>query len=116
MGALMSKQYLILNDQLGSSSPELAALLMKNFLYALARSEEVPERIIFMNRGVYLTCEGSESLEDLTLLAEKGVAIKSCGTCLNYYELTDKLKVGEVGVMPDAVAATLSGSEVITLC
>lgn len=112
----MSKQYLILNDQLGSSQPELAHLLMKNFLYALARADEVPERIIFMNKGVFLTCEGSASLEDLALLAEKGTAIRSCGTCLNYYELTDKLKVGEVGTMPDAVAATLNGSEVITLC
>ena len=52
--------------------------------------------MIFYNGGVYLTCEGSPVLEDLQKLADAGVEIFSCGTCLNFYGLQDRLKVGQV--------------------
>ena len=35
-------------------------------------------------------------LDDLKKLAEAGVEIMSCGTCLNHYGISDKLAVGEV--------------------
>ena len=43
-----------------------------------------------------ISCEESPSLEDLKSLEAQGVEILTCGTCLNHYGLTDKLKVGEV--------------------
>ena len=57
--------------------------------------------MLFYNGGAKLTCEGSESLEDLKELKSRGVKIFTCGTCLNYYELSDKLAVGEVTNMYD---------------
>lgn len=35
-------------------------------------------------------------LEDLKALEAEGVEIVTCGTCLNFYGLTEKLQVGTV--------------------
>ena len=68
-----------------------------------------------MNDGVRLACVGSESLDDLHLLVEQGVAVKACGTCLDYLGLKESLAVGEVGTMPDSVAAMLGPDEFVTI-
>lgn len=99
----MSKTFVIVTDKLGAGHEELGRLLMKNMLYALARENDVPAAVVFMNHGVKLACAGSESLDDLALLVEKGVAVASCGTCLDYLGLKEALAVGEVGTMPDTV-------------
>ena len=81
---------------MGDGSEELGKILMKGFLYALAQLDEPPACIIFYNGGVKLTTEGSASIEDLKELKAQGVEILSCGTCLDYYRLKDKLMVGEI--------------------
>ena len=53
----------------------------------------------FFNSGVKLTTEGSPCLDDLEKLQDNGVEIISCGTCLDYYGLKEKLKVGEISNM-----------------
>ncbi len=72
---------------------------MKSFVYTLTEATPYPSTLVFFNSGVYLTCEGSEVLEDLRKLEAEGVEIISCGTCLDYYEIKDKLKVGEISNM-----------------
>ena len=52
--------------------------------------------MLFYNGGATLTTEGSDSLEDLKSLEAQGVTIKTCGTCLNYYGLTEKVAVGSI--------------------
>jgi selenium metabolism protein YedF len=111
----VSKRILIISDKIGRGDEELGALLMKNFLYSVARNEEAPAAVMLMNEGVRLACEGSSSLDDLALLAEKGVAVKACGTCLDFLGLTEKLAVGDVGAMPASVAALLGDDEVLTI-
>ena len=74
----------------------LSAYLLKAFLYALSQQESLPKTILFYNGGAFLTCEGSLSLEDLKSMAERGVEILTCGTCLNHYGLKEQLAVGEV--------------------
>ena len=110
----MSNRVLILTDSLGRGNDELGRVLMKSFLYSLARNEDRPRAVMLMNEGVRLACTGSASLDDLTLLAEKGVPVKACGTCLDYLGLKDELAVGEVGAMPDSVAA-LVADDVLTI-
>ena len=68
--------------------------------------------MLFYNGGAKLTCEGSEALEDLKELKSRGVKIFTCGTCLNYYELSDKLAVGEVTNMYD-IAEKMAGASLI---
>ncbi len=112
----MSKRMLVLSDRLGSGDAELGRILMKSFLYSLARNDATPKAIVLMNEGVRLACEGSDSLDDLRLLAEKGVVVTACGTCLDFLHLKDSIAVGEVGTMPDSVAGLLSADDVVTIC
>ncbi len=92
-----------INSQfLGVGEDALGTLLMRAFLKTLARTRRSrPYRIIFINSGVRLTSEGSEVLETLKTLSEKGAEILSCGTCLDFYGLKEKLKVGVISNMYD---------------
>ena len=83
-------------NKMVEGSEELGQILMKGFIYALTELDELPSTILLYNSGVKLSTEGSNSINDLKTLQAQGVEILSCGTCLNYYELTEKLEVGEV--------------------
>jgi len=111
----MAKRVLITTDSIGRGDEELGRVLAKNFLYSLARNAEKPSAVMLMNEGVRLACEGSASLDDLRLLVEEGVAVKVCGTCLDYLKLMDSLAVGEVGTMPATVEALLGGDDIVTI-
>ena len=84
------------SDAMGAGSDELGRNLMKAFIYAVTQQDELPATMLFYNGGAHLTCEGSPALDDLKALAEQGVEILTCGTCLNHYGIADKLAVGEV--------------------
>lgn len=86
----------ISSSQMGQGSEELGRTLLKAFIYALTQQDELPKTMLFYNSGVYMTCEESPAIEDLKSLEAQGVEILSCGTCLNYYGLTEQLKVGSV--------------------
>ena len=90
---------LITTNILGQGSEELGLNLMKGYLYALSEVTPKPKTIIFMNGGVHLTTQGTTAEESLLTLEAAGVEIISCGACLNFYGLEDKLVVGKVGNM-----------------
>jgi intracellular sulfur oxidation DsrE/DsrF family protein len=69
--------------------------------------------VLFYNSGAYLTCQGSESLEDLKTLEAEGVEILTCGTCLNYYQLTEQLAVGSVTNMYAIVEAQMKAASIL---
>lgn len=96
-------------DVMGRGSEELGRSLMKGFLYAVGQLPVLPKTMLFYNGGVKLTVEGSESLEDLRNLEAEGVEILSCGTCLGYYNLMEKLAVGGVTNMY-AIVEKLAGA------
>ena len=83
------------SNQMGNGSEELGQI-MKGFIFALTELDELPSTVLLYNSGVKLSTEGSNSIEDLKTLQAQGVEILSCGTCLNYYDLTEKLQVGDV--------------------
>lgn len=106
---------LISKNQMGSGSEELGKILIKGFIFSLTELPEPPKSVIFINSGVYLTSKDSNTLDDLKTLQNKGTQIFSCGTCLNYYSLTDSLGVGEITDM-FAISEQLTASQsVITL-
>ena len=111
----MAKRVFIVTNTIGRGNDELGAVLMKNFLYSLARNAEKPRAVMLMNEGVRLACTGSSSLDDLAILAENGVAVKVCGTCLDFLGVRDDLAVGEVGAMPDSVAVLITDPDVLTI-
>lgn len=100
---------------MGRGSDELGATLMKSFIFSLTEQESVPDQILFFNGGIHLTCEGSAALDDLAALAAKGATINSCGACLNYYQKTDKLKIGTVTNMFSIVQTMAQAKRLITL-
>ena len=81
---------------MGSGDDELGALLLRSFLKTQAELEQKPDAILFYNDGVKLCCEGSYLLDDLRSLEAAGVEIIACGTCLNFFELSEQLRVGRV--------------------
>lgn len=100
-------------DVMGRGSEELGKTLMKGFLYAVSQLPELPKTVLFYNGGARLTVEDSDSLEDLQNMAEQGVEILTCGTCLNFYGLTDKLAVGGVTNMYDIVEKLAHAGKVV---
>jgi selenium metabolism protein YedF len=87
---------LIASDSFGSGPEDLGKLLMKNLVITLLELPVKPEKIFFINSGVHLTTEGSELIESLGKLHDAGVEILSCGICLDYYGVREKLAVGSV--------------------
>ena len=98
-----SKDYAILvkGQFLGSGDDELGAILMKSFMFTVANYDNQPKKMMFLNGGVKLTCKGSPVLENIQALADAGVEIISCGTCLDFYKLKEELAVGRIGNMYD---------------
>ena len=99
--AASDKVVVIRSNVMGEGDPELGKVLLKGFIYAISQQKDLPKTMFFYNGGAFLTCEGSESLEDLKSLEAQGVEIRTCGTCLNFYGLTEKLQVGDVTNMYD---------------
>ena len=101
------------SETMGRGSDELGKLLMKSFLFAVSQLPRLPRTVLFYNGGAKLTVEGSESLEDLRNMEAQGVEILTCGTCLNFYGLAEKLAVGGVTNMYAIVEALANAGTVI---
>ena len=93
----------ISSEAMGQWDDRLGKILMKSFLFALTQQDILPETVLLYNGGAFLSCEGSESLEDLKKLEELGVEILTCGTCLDFYGLKEKLAVGGISNMYEIV-------------
>jgi selenium metabolism protein YedF len=107
--------FLITADQLGISAEEPGKKLIQTFLYSLAQLPKAPEFILLLNTGVKLAAEGSEVLDNLKTLAEHGTDIRSCGQCLNYSGLTEKLAVGKITNMMEVVELLTSSRRTVTI-
>ena len=83
------------SETIGNGSEELGSTLMKSFLFSLSEQEQLPEKILFYNGGAKLTAEGSPVLQDLQAMASDGVELLTCGICVEFFALEDKLMVGE---------------------
>ena len=102
----------ISSKAMGHGGDELGTALMKGFIYALSQQDTLPTTILFYNGGATIPVEGSVSLEDLKNMEAQGVEILTCGTCLNFYGLTEKLAVGEVTNMY-TIVEKMTGADLI---
>ena len=98
---------------MGTGDSKLGTSLMKAFVFALTKQDQLPDTILCYNSGAYLTCEGADTLEDLKLLESEGVTILTCGTCLDFYGLKEKLAVGTVTNMYDIVERMENAARII---
>ena len=98
---------------MGTGDSKLGTSLMKAFVFALTRQDQLPDTILCYNTGAYLTCEGADTLEDLKLLESEGVTILTCGTCLDFYGLKEKLAVGSITNMYEIVERMENSTQII---
>lgn len=103
------------SDTVGRGSDELGSILMKSLLSTLSENKEFPEKIIFLNSGVRLVCEGSDVIENLKSMESKGVEILACGTCLNYFDLSDRVRVGRVSNAFEILNSLLQAKSIVEL-
>lgn len=106
---------LVASNLLGNGDEKLGETLMKVYINTLAETDVLPENLMFLNSGVKLTCEGSDVLDSLNTLKNKGVNIISCGACLDFYNLKEKLKAGEIGNMYQIIEIMNTSNNTIKL-
>lgn len=106
---------LICSDKMGEGALELGQVLIKGYFYALTEAKPYPQAILFINSGVNLTTEGSEVIEYIKNLEKEGVEILSCGTCLDFYGLKEKLQVGGISNMYTIVDKMKEAAKVIRI-
>ncbi len=103
-------------DHVGAGDHTLGYNLMKMALYTLAQGDSIPAYVLFMNDGVKLPAgEEPQVIESIQTLTDKGSIVLVCGTCLNFYNLTERLKIGTVSNMYDILNAMQRADKVISL-
>jgi selenium metabolism protein YedF len=105
----------ISRNTFGEGAEELGKILIKGFIYSLTELPIAPKYLIFINSGAYLTSDGANTIEDIKKLEEAGAEILTCGTCVNYYGLQDKLAVGTIANMHDITERMASAGNVINI-
>ena len=100
-------------NTMGTGDEKLGKALMQAFVFALTKQDVLPETVLCYNTGAYLTCEGADTLEDLKLLESEGVTVLTCGTCLDFYGLKEKLAVGGISNMYDIVERMESATTIV---
>ncbi len=100
---------------MGSGDEELGLQLITNYLNLINAENNLPQFITFYNSGVKVICEGSPAIENLKKLAAAGVKLIACKTCLNHFNLMDKVKVGLPGTMVDIIEIQKMADKVINL-
>ncbi len=106
---------LITSNSIGKDAKELGEKLMGSYLYALAEAEELPTHILFLNTGVTLLLEEVPTSQTLKFLQDKGVKLLACGTCVDYFQLKEKINVGEISNMYTIRDIMAQADKVVTL-
>jgi len=101
------------SNKMGFGDDELGAVLMRSFLHTLTEINTKPDVLILYNSGVKLAIEGSDALHDLNALEHQGIKILVCGTCLNFFNLKEKLRVGNISNMYDITETLFKAKKII---
>jgi selenium metabolism protein YedF len=101
-------------DCVGRGDDELGTKLMRGFLRTWIDAAVLPWRMIFINSGVKLTTVDEEAVDAVSMLAERGVEVLSCGTCLQHFGLEQELKVGKVSNMFEVIDTLTTATKVIS--
>ena len=105
----------ISRNTMGEGAEELGKILIKGFIYSLTELPAPPKFLIFLNSGAYLTSDGANTIDDLKKLEKMGTEILTCGTCVNYYGIQDKLAVGEITNMYGITERMASAGNIINI-
>lgn len=109
------ERVLVIRDQYMVMPEELGGKMMGSFLRKLCQADAKPDAILFYGTAVRLLAEGSTVLDALEILWTAGVDLIACGTCVGYFEIRDKMKVGRTSDMKEVVATFMDAEKVITV-
>jgi selenium metabolism protein YedF len=104
----------ISSDRMGRGDDELGYVLIRSFVHTLLSLDPLPDSLIFYNAGVKLTVEGADVLDDLKQLEAAGVSLLVCGTCANYFGMSDTIAAGCISNMYDIVSVMAGAGRLIT--
>ena len=105
----------ISSDTMGKGEEELGKILMKAFIHSLTELTNTPKILIFFNSGARLTSCESNTIDDLKTLEKKGTEVLTCGTCIDYYNLKEKLAVGIITNMYTIVEKMASADKIVNV-
>ena len=100
------------SDRMGEGDPELGAILMRAFCQTVVQLE-APRKLLFYNRGIFLTLDDSPVLSELKGLEEMGVELLVCGTCLDFYKVRDHLAAGKISNMFSILESQMQAGRII---
>ncbi|HOY38114.1 MAG: sulfurtransferase-like selenium metabolism protein YedF [Bacteroidales bacterium] len=103
----------VTSETMGSGPEDLGRILMKAFINTLNEAENLPSHLVFYNSGVLLTHCESDVLGSLKALENKGVYIHICGTCADYFQIRDKIGIGQVSNMYTIVEVLSKATSII---
>jgi hypothetical protein len=102
------------HDGMGHGDAELGRRILATFLRKSVAIDKVTAIVLF-NSGVKLVAEGSPVLVELRQLHDAGVDLRPCATCVDFYQLRDRIAAGEVCSMDDIIKELNGAEKVITL-
>ncbi|AGK52700.1 DsrE family protein [Bacillus sp. 1NLA3E] len=94
-----NKIILVSSDQLGKGDEELGEGILETFFTLLKQRDDVPVAVFFMNSGVFTLTDESLVSVHLQELEARGVDILACKTCVDHYQLEEKLVAGKISGM-----------------
>ena len=103
----------ISSDKMGDGDDQLGLLLMSTFINALKDLDELPQKIVFYNKGVKLATNDSPVIGTLKDLEQMGVELTLCGTCINHYSLASVIGVGTISNMYSIAAIMASSGRIL---
>ena len=106
--------YVISSDSMASGSEELGWALLQTYVTTIEQVAPLPSHILLYNGGVKLAATATKGLEALQKLEEKGVTVWSCGTCLEFFHLEKKRKVGSITNMYDIMNTMATAAKVVS--
>jgi selenium metabolism protein YedF len=101
------------SDKMGEGDDELGRLLVINFVKAVKDLDVLPSKLVFYNSGVKLGTEDSPVCDHLKEIESMGVRLYFCATCVNFYSLQEKVRLGTLSNMFEIAQALASAGNVI---
>lgn len=105
----------ITNNGMGQGDPTLGLTLITNYFKILLNDDRLPKMVVFYNSGVKLLTNTSPAIDSLKEMANKGVTLLACKTCLDFFNLTTEIEVGNIGTMMDIITLQANADKVITI-
>lgn len=103
-------------NTMGRGSDELGQVLMRAYIKTMKDVSPLPRKLLFYNSGVMLTATDSDVIQPLKDLEARGVEILSCGTCLDFFHLKEKLLVGKPTNMYEIMQSMAGATKIVSPC